>query len=166
MSKIATLEDFFIHELTDVYGAEQQIIEALPDMIEAATNEELVAGFEEHLEQTETQVARLEEIFGMLDMDPPAKAYCKGMEGILKENASLLEEDIDSSVLNAALICGAQKVEHYEIATYGTLAELAKQIGREDIAEILIETLEEEKETDEKLTTLAESMVNEEATVA
>lgn len=166
MTKIATLEDFFIHELTDVYGAEKQIVEALPDMIEAAQDAKLKAAFEAHFEQTETQVSRLEEAFSMLDMEAPARAHCAGMEGIITENAKLLKEDIDPSVLDAALICGAQKVEHYEIATYGTLAELAKKLDREDVADLLIETLEEEKETDEKLTAIAEKMVNEKALAA
>jgi len=166
MSKIATLEDFFVHELTDIYGAEQQIVDALPDMLEAATSDELKAAFEEHLEQTETQVSRLEEIFAMLEMEPPEDAFCKGMEGIIKENSSLLQEDIHPSVLDAALICGAQKVEHYEIATYGTLAELARKIGRDDVADVLTETLEEEKEADDILSGIAESIVNNVATAA
>jgi ferritin-like metal-binding protein YciE len=166
MTKIATIEDFLLHELADAYGAETQMLEALPDMIDAASNAELRAAFEEHLEQTEAQVNRLEEVFSMLEREPPAKASCAGMEGIIAENSAMLEEDIDPMLLDAVLIAGAQKAEHYEISLYGTLAALAAQAGREDIAEVLVETLEEEKETDERLTEIAESVVNADAVAA
>ena len=131
-------------------------------MAKAATNEDLKAGFEEHLEQTKTHVERLEKVFELIDKAPRAKK-CKAMEGLIEEGAELMEEDIDPDTLDAMLIGAAQKVEHYEIATYGTLVTWAKQLEMEDAASILHETLDEEKETDLKLTELAETGINAEA---
>ena len=157
-----SLRDAFEEELKDVLSAEKQLLKALPKMAKAATNEDLKAGFEEHLEQTKTHVERLEKVFELLDKAPRAKK-CKAMEGLIEEGAELMEEDIDPDTLDAMLIGAAQKVEHYEIATYGTLVTWAKQLEMEDAASILHETLDEEKETDLKLTELAETGINAEA---
>jgi len=160
--KLTSLQDLFVHELKDLYSAETQLVKALPKMAKAATNAELKSGFEEHLEQTKTHVARLEEIAEACECKLTGHK-CKGMEGLIKEGEDLAEETEDDSVRDAGLIGAAQRVEHYEIAGYGTAAALAKTLGYEDAAEVLNETLEEEKETDEKLTALAESAVNSEA---
>ena len=156
------LRDLFEHELKDVYHAEKQLLKALPKMAKGAMSEELKAGFEEHLEQTQGQVERLERVFELLDM-PARGKKCEAMEGLIEEGSSILEEEEASDVRDAALIAAAQKVEHYEIATYGTLCTWAELLGLSEIKEILGETLNEEKETDEKLTGLAESQVNLEA---
>ena len=154
-----TLHDAFEEELKDVLSAEKQLLKALPKMAKAATNADLVAGFETHLEETKGHIERLEKIFEMLDKAPRAKK-CKAMEGLLEEGAEIIEEDAAPEVKDAMLIAAAQKVEHYEIATYGTLATWAKQLELEDAAELLVQTLEEEKETDLKLTELAENGIN------
>jgi ferritin-like metal-binding protein YciE len=159
---VETLHDAFEEELKDVLSAEKQLLKALPKMAKAATNEDLKAGFEEHLEQTKTHVERLEKVFELLDKAPRAKK-CKAMEGLIEEGAELMEEDMEPDVLDAMLIGAAQKVEHYEIATYGTLVTWAKQLEMEEAASILHETLDEEKETDMKLTELAETGINAEA---
>lgn len=163
--KLKSLEDLLHHELKDLYSAENQLVKALPKMAKAATNEELKAGFEEHLEQTKEHVARLEEIGKLLDIKLTGHT-CKAMKGLIEEGSELIEEDAEDAVRDAGLIGAAQRVEHYEIAGYGTAASIAKTLGHDDVAEILNETLEEEKETDEKLTTLAESSVNAEAAEA
>jgi ferritin-like metal-binding protein YciE len=160
--KLKTLRDLYIHELRDVYSAEKQITKALPKMAKAASNEELTAGFEEHLAVTEKQIERLEEIFEALGVSSKGEK-CKGMEGLLEEGAKLMEEDASPEVLDAGLIAAAQKVEHYEIASYGTLRTYAEMLGEDDAASLLQETLDEEIETDEKLTELAESSINAEA---
>jgi len=157
-----SLHDAFEEELKDILSAEKQLLKALPKMAKAATNEDLKAGFEEHLEQTKVHVERLEKVFELLDKAPRAKK-CKAMEGLIEEGAELMEEDVEPDVLDAMLIGAAQKVEHYEIATYGTLVTWAKQLEMEDAASILHETLDEEKETDLKLTELAETGINAEA---
>jgi ferritin-like metal-binding protein YciE len=157
-----SLHDAFEEELKDILSAEKQLLKALPKMAKAASNEDLKAGFEEHLEQTKVHVERLEKVFEMLDKTPRAKK-CKAMEGLIEEGAELMEEDVEPDVLDAMLIGAAQKVEHYEIATYGTLVTWAKQLEMEDAAGILHETLDEEKETDLKLTELAETGINAEA---
>jgi len=157
-----SLRDAFEEELKDVLSAEKQLLKALPKMAKAATHEDLKAGFEDHLEQTKTHVERLEKVFEMLDKAPRAKK-CKAMEGLIEEGAELMEEDMEPDVLDAMLICAAQKVEHYEIATYGTLVTWARQLGMEEAASILHETLDEEKDTDMKLTELAETGINAEA---
>jgi ferritin-like metal-binding protein YciE len=156
---IATLEDLFAHELKDLYSAEKQLVRALPKMARAATNEELRAGFEEHLEQTKEQVQRLEEIFSSLEISSRA-VKCVAMEGLIEEGSNLLEDDVAEEVLDAALIGAAQKVEHYEIAGYGTLVTFARQLGHSDAERLLQQSLDEEKQTDQKLTELAESGIN------
>jgi ferritin-like metal-binding protein YciE len=160
--KLNTLADLLHHELKDLYSAENQLVKALPKMAKAATNADLKAGFEEHLEQTKQHVERLDEIAEALDKKLGGHK-CKAMEGLIEEGAELISEDAEDSVRDAGLIGAAQRVEHYEIAGYGTARALALKLGLEEIAEILEETLEEEKETDEKLTELAESAVNAEA---
>jgi ferritin-like metal-binding protein YciE len=157
-----SLHDAFEEELKDILSAEKQLLKALPKMAKAASNEDLAAGFEEHLEQTKGHVERLEKIFEMLDKTPRAKK-CKAMAGLIEEGSEILEEDMDPDVMDAMLIAAAQKVEHYEIATYGTLVTWARQLGMEDAASILHETLDEEKDTDMKLTQLAETGINAEA---
>jgi ferritin-like metal-binding protein YciE len=160
--KVKNLHDLFVEELKDLYSAEKQLLKALPKMAKAATSDELRQGFEEHLEQTEAQVARLEEIFEQLEVSPRGKK-CLAMEGLIAEGKEIMEEDMDENVLDAALIAAAQKVEHYEIAGYGTVRTYAELLGREEHARLLERTLQEEEETDELLTQLAESHINEEA---
>lgn len=163
--KLNTLEDLFVEELKDLYSAEKQIVKALPKMSRAASSSKLQGAFEEHLEQTKGQVERLEKIFGMLDLDAKSKK-CKGMEGLLEEGEDLISEskNIHPDVLDAGLIAAAQRVEHYEIAGYGTVRTYANLLGHNEAAELLQQTLDEEKETDQKLTELAESGVNIQAT--
>ena len=156
---LKTLQDLFEDELKDIYSAEKQLLKALPKMAKACSNEDLRAGFEAHLEQTKTHIERIEQAFEMLEKTARAKK-CKAMEGLIEEGSELMEEDADPDVMDAALIAAAQKVEHYEIATYGTLVTWAKQLGHDEIASLLHETLEEEKETDLKLTELAETGIN------
>jgi ferritin-like metal-binding protein YciE len=151
------LKELYIDELKDLYNAENQLVKALPKMAKAASSEELSHGFEEHLEQTRGHVQRLEEIFQSLGESPKGKK-CKGMEGLVAEGAEVMEEDFEDSVMDAALIGAAQRVEHYEIAAYGTVCAFAEELGDSQQASLLNETLEEEKETDEKLTKLAEQI--------
>jgi ferritin-like metal-binding protein YciE len=151
---VKNLEDLFLHELKDILDAERQITKALPKMIKAAENEDLKSAFEDHLAVTEEQVGRLETIFESLDKAPRGK-HCSGMEGLLKEGDEMIKEEDKSSQLDAAMICAAQKVEHYEIASYGTLVEWAKLLGMDHAVELLHTTLDEEKQTDEKLTQIA-----------
>ena len=160
--KLQTLEDLFLHELKDLYSAENQLVKALPKMAKAATNPELKAGFEEHLEQTKGHVERLTKIGKQLGKGLTGHT-CKAMEGLVEEGAELIDEDAEESVRDAGLIGAAQRVEHYEIAGYGTARALATRLGQDDFAELLEETLNEEKETDAKLTELAESAVNSDA---
>jgi ferritin-like metal-binding protein YciE len=158
------MQDLYLHELQDIYSAENQILEALPKMAKAADSEDLTFAFEEHLTMTKEQVRRLETIFDDLGQKP-GDDKCKGMEGLIKEGEELLEEDADPDVRDAALIAAAQRVEHYEIAAYGTARTYARQLGFDKHAEILQRTLDEEGETDKKLTALAESRINREAQV-
>ena len=155
------LKDLYIDELKDLYNAENQLVKALPKLAGAAASAELRQGFEEHLEQTKGHVERLEKIFQMLDESPKGKK-CKGMEGLIVEGSEMMEEDYEGSLLDAALIGAAQRVEHYEIAGYGTARSFAESLGQTDHVSLLNETLEEEKETDQKLTELAKQ-VNTEA---
>lgn len=148
------LKDLYIDELKDLYSAENQLVKALPKMAKAASSDELRQGFEEHLEQTRGHVERLEEIFRSLGESPKGKK-CVGMEGLVKEGSEVMEEDFEDAVMDAALIGAAQRVEHYEIAAYGTVSEFAKILGESEHVSLLAQTLKEEKETDEKLTTLA-----------
>jgi ferritin-like metal-binding protein YciE len=157
MSKITNLHDVYVEQLKDLYSAETQLIKALPKMAKAAHSPELAQGFEEHLEQTKGHAQRLEEIFEGLDEKPTGKK-CKAMEGLIKEGAEAIEEDASPAAKDALLIAAAQRVEHYEIAGYGSVKTYARLLGEEDAAKLLEETLQEEKDTDEKLTTAAEQI--------
>ena len=154
------LQELFVEELRDVYDAEKQLTKALPKMAKAAENEELRMAIEEHLDITRMQVNRLEEVFKSLGMAARGKT-CEGMKGLIEEGSTHMEE-LEGSTLDAALIGAAQKVEHYEIATYGTLATWAELLGHQDAKDLLGQTLEEEKEADEKLTAIA-GQINPEA---
>ncbi len=157
------LKELFIEELKDIFSAENQITKALPKMAKAAETPELKAAFEQHLEETQGHIERLQSIFDQLEESPKGKK-CKGMEGLLAEGKEAMEEHEDEpEELEAALICAAQKVEHYEMATYGTLISWAKELEMDDVAGELEKTLQEEKATDKKLTQLAESSINVEA---
>lgn len=160
--QLKSLKDLLHHELKDLFSAENQLVKALPKMAKAASNDELRAGFEKHLEETKTHVSRLEDISERLGLGLTGHK-CKAMEGLIEEGEELISEDGEPSVLDAGLIGAAQRVEHYEIAGYGTAASIANTLGLEDIASILNETLAEEKATDQKLSDLAESTVNVEA---
>ncbi len=151
------LRELYLSELKDLYNAENQLVKALPKMAKAATSEVLREGFEEHLEQTKNHVERLEQIFEALGESPKGKK-CAGMEGLVKEGSEVMDEDFEGAVMDAALIGAAQRVEHYEIAAYGTVIAFADQLGQSDQVSLLKETLEEEKETDEKLTSLSEDI--------
>ena len=157
------LEEFFHDELKDIYWAEKHLVKTLPKMQKAASSPDLKNAFVDHLDVTKGHVARLEEVFGILGKKPQAKK-CDAMEGITKEGESIIEDtDAGTSTRDVGLILAAQKVEHYEIATYGGLAQLAKTLGYTEIASILDTTLEEEKEADHNLTSLAENTINESA---
>lgn len=162
LMKINTLQDLYIEELRDIYNAETQLLKALPKVAQAASSDELRSAVEDHLEQTTEHVNRLDQIFENLGESPKGKK-CKAMEGLIEECKELLEEDIEPAVLDAALIGACQRVEHYEIAVYGTLATFAKLLDREEDQDLLGQTLDEEKETDELLTDIAESTINSEA---
>lgn len=153
---IKTMEDLFIHELSDIYSAEKQLTKALPRLARAASNPELVAAFETHLEETQGQVERIDQVVEVLGIKLK-RIKCAAMEGLVEEGKEVIEEVEKGPVRDAALIGGAQKVEHYEIASYGTIAALAKQLGYKDALPLLLETLQEEKATDEKLTLIAKS---------
>lgn len=154
------LQELFVEELKDIYWAEKHLMKALPKMRKAATSDELASAFEQHLAVTENQVARLEEVFEMMDMAARAKK-CEAMEGLVKECQNVIEDmPKGTAARDAGLIISAQKVEHYEIASYGSLVQLARTMGRDEIANILEETLEEEKEADQLLTELAISGIN------
>ncbi len=148
------LKKLYVAELKDLFSAESQMLKALPKMAKAASAEELRAGFEKHLEQTRGHVQRLEEIFQSLDESPKGKK-CVGMEGLVKEGAEVMEEDFDDAVLDAGLIGAARRVEHYEMAAYGVVSELAKVLGYAKHASLLEKTLTEETQTDQKLAGLA-----------
>jgi ferritin-like metal-binding protein YciE len=154
---ITNLEDLFIHELRDVLDAERQITKALPKMVKAASSEELKAAFQAHHDVTEQQVERLQKVFEGINKVARGK-HCAGMEGLLTEGEQLIKEEDRGATLDAALICAAQKVEHYEIAAYGSLVTYAQLLGRNEAVDLLNATLDEEKETDQKLTNLASSL--------
>jgi ferritin-like metal-binding protein YciE len=157
--KLSSLNDLFIDELKDLYSAENQILKELPKMADNASNFELRAGFREHLEQTREHVSRLEQIFEALGEEPGGKR-CRGMEGVLEEGGELLKQDAEPGVKDAGLISTAQRVEHYEMAGYGSARSFAQMLGISDAAILLQQTLNEEKETDRKLTALAEKSIN------
>jgi ferritin-like metal-binding protein YciE len=159
---IKTLDDLFVHTLRDIYYAEQQILKALPKMIEKATSPQLKQGLENHRRETEGHVKRVEQVFQMHGVE--AKGVdCPAIDGIIKEANEIAGNVADKQVLDAAIIAASQAVEHYEITRYGTLAEWAKQLGRPDCASVLVQNLNEEKAADEKLTKLAESGINRKA---
>ena len=160
--KLDSLQTLYIEELRDLYDAEQQLVKALPKMARTALAPELKQAFEDHLEQTKDHVVRLEEVFDKLDKRPLAKT-CKAMKGLIEEGSEILEQEGEDSVIDAALIAAAQRIEHYEIAGYGTVRTFAYILGEEDAAELLQETLDEEGDADKLLTELAESVVNVEA---
>ena len=155
--KLTTLDKLFHHELKDLYDAEHQIVKALPKMAETASSPELVTAFENHLEQTREHITRLESIFEEIGQRPERVA-CAGMRGVLEEGTKLLSEDADPTVKDAALISAAQRVEHYEMAVYGTLRTWARLLGYEESATMLEETLDEEEGTDSALTGIAQSI--------
>lgn len=156
------LGKLFEDELRDIYWAEKALVKALPKMAKNATSEELVQAIEKHLEETETHVSRCEEIFSILGKEPRGKK-CEAMEGLIKEAQTIMEEAEEGVMRDAAIISAAQKVEHYEIASYGTLRTFAQTLGLDDAVEILESTLEEEKQTDVSLTELATSTINQDA---
>lgn len=156
---IKTMDDLFMHGLQDLYYAENQIMKALPGMIDKATNAELRAGFEKHLAETEGQVHRLRQVFELLDADPKGEK-CPAIDGILKEGRELMGEIDDDDVMNIGLIAAAQAVEHYEMTRYGALIAWASELGRNDCIPPLKANLAEEKATDQKLTAMAERRVN------
>ena len=157
------LQEFFMESLKDIYWAEKRLTKTLPKLQKAATTQELKNAIEEHLAQTQEHVARIEEAFQLMGKKAQAKK-CEAMEGLVKEGESILEETEKGSMTrDAGIIAAAQKVEHYEIATYGTLVTMAKTIGEDDVAELLAQTLAEEKQTDENLTSIAENGINWEA---
>jgi ferritin-like metal-binding protein YciE len=156
---IKTMDDLFVHQLQDIYYAEQQLVKALPKMAEKATDKQLKQGFLTHLDETKTHVQRLEQVFQMHGAEVKA-VDCPAIDGIIKEANQTAGEVADKSVLDAALINAAQAAEHYEIVRYGSLIAWAKQLGRNDCAAVLQKTLDEEKATDKKLNVLAESKIN------
>jgi ferritin-like metal-binding protein YciE len=156
---LATLHDLWVHELKDLYSAERQLVQALPKMAKSATSDELRTAIENHLAETEEQVTRLEQILESFDESPRGQK-CQGMEGIIDEGKSLLKEDADPDVLDAGIIVAAQKVEHYEIASYGAVCEYARMMGHTEALQLLEQTLEEEKNADQLLNQLAEGGIN------
>ena len=162
MAQAGTLHDAFVDELRDTYDAEKQLIKALPKLAKAATSPELRAAFEAHLEETRGQVERLEGVFASLDEKVKGK-HCDGIAGIIEEGKSVMEEEFDDATMDACLIAAGQRAEHYEMAAYGTLIAWAKIMGHDEAAELLEQNLEEEKAADEKLSSLAEDVINQEA---
>lgn len=159
MEQLNTLDDLFEMELRDMYSAEKMIVEAMPMMIEAASSQQLKQKFQQHLEESQNQIKRLEEVFQMLDREPEAEK-CDGMAGILKEGEKMIKAQGEPNTKDAALISAAQKVEHYEISSYGTLRTLAQTLGRQKVAEKLQSILSEESRTDKLLSDLAERSSN------
>jgi len=162
--KLESLKDLYLEQLKDLYSAETQLVEALPKMAERATSPDLKKGFQDHLRQTEEQVRRLEQIFRDLG-DTPRGHTCEGMKGLIKEGEQMIKMKGDDKVIDAGLIAAAQRVEHYEIAGYGTVRTYAEMLGHSQHVKLLEKTLQEEEMTDEKLSQLAESHINQEAGV-
>ena len=160
--KLDSLHKLYLEELRDLYSAENQLLKALPKMAKAASSDELKQAFEDHLEETRDHVERLEDIFEALDESPKGKT-CHGMKGLIEEGSEILDKDGEESVLDAGIIGAAQKVEHYEIASYGTVRTFATLLGEDEAADLLQQTLDEEGETNKRLTELAEEIVNPEA---
>ena len=162
MAQAATLHDAFLDELRDAYDAEKQLTKALPKMAKAASSPQLRKAFETHLKETQGQIGRLEKAFASLDEKVRGK-HCDGIEGIIEEGQSVMEEDFDETTMDACLIAAGQRAEHYEMAAYGTLVAWAKAMGHSEAANLLQQTLEEEKAADAKLSALAEGGINEQA---
>ena len=162
MMKLDSLKTLYVEELRDLYNAENQLLKALPKMAKKASTPELKRAFEQHLEETRTHVDRLDQIFDRLGKKPTGKT-CHGMKGLIEEGSEIMSEDATPAVRDAGIISAAQKVEHYEIAGYGTVRTFASLLGEDEAEDLLQETLDEEGAADEKLTEIAESMVNEEA---
>ena len=160
MTTLTNLEDLFKHLLQDMYFAENKITEALPKMAKKATNEDLQFGFEQHLEETKNQISKLEQVFELCGYEKE-REECEAIEGLLEEGEGLMKEAESGATLDSALIAAAQKVEHYEIASYGALCKMAKKLGQDDAAKLLHEILEQEKATDEKLTKLCDDIEEE-----
>jgi len=160
--KLDTLQKLYTNELRDLYNAEHQLLKALPKMAKAASSEELKEAFEKHLEQTKGHVKRLEQVFEELDEKPKGKT-CRAMKGLIEEGSEILQQDGEESILDAGIIVAAQKVEHYEIAGYGSVRTFAHLLGQNKAAELLQTTLDEESETNELLNRLAGSTINPEA---
>jgi ferritin-like metal-binding protein YciE len=162
MADAGTLHDAFIDELRDTYDAERQLTKALAKLAKAATSPDLSEAFSSHLEETQGQIERLEEVFASLDEKVRGK-HCDGIAGIIEEGKSIMEEDFDETTMDACLIAAGQRAEHYEMAAYGTLVAWARAMGHTDAADLLQQNLDEEKAADEKLSSLAESGINQEA---
>ena len=160
--KLESLKDLYLEQLKDLYSAETQLVDALPKMAERASSQDLKQAFQEHLRQTQEQVRRLEQIFQDIGETPKGHT-CEGMKGLIREGEEMIKMQGDAKVIDAGLIAAAQRVEHYEIAGYGTVRTYAEMLGKPQHASLLERTLQEEEMTDEKLTQLAESHVNEEA---
>jgi ferritin-like metal-binding protein YciE len=160
--ELDSLQKLYVEELKDLYSAEKQIIQALPKMVKKASHPDLKAALQEHLEVTRVQLERLDQIFEGLGKSPRGKK-CKGMEGLLEEGKEMMQEDMEDDVMDAALIAAAQRVEHYEMAGYGTVRTYAQLLGDKNAAKLLQQTLDEEGDADKKLTKLAESSINVEA---
>ncbi len=165
MAEAGTLHDAFIDELRDTYDAERQLTKALPKLAKAATNPKLRKAFETHLEETAGQIERLEQVFASLDEKVRGK-HCDGIAGIIDEGKAIMEEDFDEATMDACLIAAGQRAEHYEMAAYGTLVAWARAMGHDEAANLLQETLDEEKATDEKLSEIAEAGINQAAASA
>lgn len=161
-NKVSNLEDLYVETLRDLYDAEHQIVKALPKMKDSAQSKELKQGFQDHLDVTRNQITRLDQIFKEMKLPAQGK-HCMGMEGIIKEGDEAIQEASDPAVRDAALIAAAQKVEHYEISGYGTARTFAQALGHQEAARLLDQTVNEEGQTDKKLTAMAESHVNQRA---
>src|SRR6186713_3537751 len=162
MAKAGTLHDAFIDELRDAYNAEKQLTKALPKLAKASSNPKLRQAFESHLEETQGQIARLEQVFESLEEKVRGK-HCDGIAGIIEEGKSIMEEEFDEATMDACLIAAGQRAEHYEMAAYGTLVAWARGMGHDEAADLLQETLDEEKAADEKLSGIAEGGINQSA---
>lgn len=162
MASLNSIEDLLVQEIKDLYSAENQLIKALPKMAKAASNPDLKAGFEQHLEETKEHVDRLEKVAELLDATPRGKS-CKAMKGLIEEGSEAISEDGEDSIRDLAIIVAAQKVEHYEIAGYGSARTMAEMLGLDEVAELLQQTLDEEGATDQKLTEVAMAIVPESA---
>lgn len=160
--KFNSLDELLVEQLQDIYDAENRLLDAIPKMADAATSSDLKAAFKEHLGETKQQVTRLDEVFGLLDKSPKRET-CEAMKGLVKEGEEIISAECDSSIKDAALIAAAQRVEHYEMAAYGSARNFARQCGQHRVADLLQQTLQEEGNADSKLTKIAEQFVNAEA---